>query len=269
MNPIDIFAKYNVVQQYLNEHEHSDIHDFVNILEPAHYALRLQGKTLHDIQAADTLQMLYPLAAALDVIDCSHKKKHALKQEIIDKYNSVFCSISSTVTNEATDAQNIQSALVLGPPCDYDNQLPDLSLCTEKRPIEFQYNKDGYRCPTESTILQFFMYTCEYLYCHVYRHLKYYKHKYYQYKETGTTSPWTLIVSLDDPVLDLYGIIGNSVDSSSDHGRMLSFLDENDKMKLRVQKCMVKYMEKVVRTFSKLAPYEEKKEDDENDSKTV
>ena len=65
----------------------------MNILEPAHYALRLQGKTLHDIQAADTLQMLYPLAAALDVIDCSHKKKHALKQEIIDKYNSVFCSI--------------------------------------------------------------------------------------------------------------------------------------------------------------------------------
>ena len=112
------------------------------------------------------------------------------------------------------------------------------------------------------------MHTCEYLYCHVYRHLKYYKHKYYQYKETGTTSPWTLIVSLDDPVLDLYGIIGNSVDSSSDHGRMLSFLDENDKMKLRVQKCMVKYMEKVVRTFSKLAPYEEKKKDD-NDSKTV
>ena len=270
MNPKEIFAKYNITNEYIQSIENgtTSVEQFIDSITPAWYALRLQGKTLQDIQSTDTVRALFPFASALLVPEYMHKKKHILKQEIIEKFNSIFHS-TETVTNEATDAQNIQSALVIGPPCDYDNQLPDLSLCTEKRPIEFQYNKDGYRVPTESTILQFFMYTCEYLYCHVYRHLKYYKHRYYQYKETGTTSPWTLIVSLDDPVLDLYGIIGNSVDSSSDHGRMLSFLDDNDKIKLRVQKCMVKYMEKKVRTFSELAPYEEKKEDDDNDSKNV
>ena len=91
MDARTLLSKYDKTVQFLNKYS-IDIDDFVSILEPARYALCLEGKTMNDIQAIDTLQHLYPLAIALDVQDSSHKKKPALKQEVIEKYNSVhFC----------------------------------------------------------------------------------------------------------------------------------------------------------------------------------
>ena len=104
MDARTLLSKYDKTVQFLNKYS-IDIDDFVSILEPARYALRLEGKTMNDITAADTLQHLYALAIALDVRDSSHKKKHTLKQEIIEKYNSVFTPVVHDEGHEETKGE--------------------------------------------------------------------------------------------------------------------------------------------------------------------
>ena len=90
MDPSVIFSKYSALTAFFNKYKNVDINDFVAVIEAAHYALRLEGKTLEDINAAQTVRDMYPFAAALDISDSKHIKKHLLKQQLVDKYNTFF-----------------------------------------------------------------------------------------------------------------------------------------------------------------------------------
>ena len=81
MDPSAIFSKYSALTAFFNKYKNVDINDFVAVIEAAHYALRLEGQTLDDINAAQTIHDLYPFAAALDVDS---------RQEIVNKYNNIF-----------------------------------------------------------------------------------------------------------------------------------------------------------------------------------
>ena len=90
MDPSVIFSKYSAMTVFFDKYKNYDINDFVNILEVARYALRLKGKTIEDINAAQTVRDMYPFAAALDISDSKHIKKHLLKQQLGNKYNTIF-----------------------------------------------------------------------------------------------------------------------------------------------------------------------------------
>ena len=93
MDLTTVFSKYAVTNEFISLIQPAHIQKFVNAITPAWYALRLEGKTLYDIEATDTVRALFPFASALLVPEYMHKKKHILKKEIIDKYNSVFASV--------------------------------------------------------------------------------------------------------------------------------------------------------------------------------
>ena len=184
------------------------------------------------------------------------KKKHVLKPETINAFNAIFQYTPTTVAPvviEAQDTKNIQAHLQLGPPSDYDTTIPqDISIYIDMRPIDIVLKNDQ-KVPTESSVMHFLKCVSSHLYCEVYRNLKYYKHKYYQFKDMGDNDKsWKLVVSLEDAIIGLYDIINKNVSPCSSHDFMFTFLDANDKMKIHIQKQLIRHMEKTVQTFSDL-----------------
>ena len=82
MDPSAIFLKYSALTAFFDKYKNIDINDFVAVIEPAHYALRLEGKTLEDIDAAQTIHDSYPFAVELDILEN--------RQQIVNKYNNIF-----------------------------------------------------------------------------------------------------------------------------------------------------------------------------------
>ena len=124
------------------------------------------------------------------------------------------------------------------------------------RPIDI-VQKNDQKVPTESSVMHFLKCVSSHLYCEVYRNLKYYKHKYYQFKDMGDNDKsWKLVVSIEDAIIELYDIINKNVSPCTSHDFMFEFifLDANDnyQMKIHIQKQLIRHMEKTVQTFSDL-----------------
>ena len=108
MDLTTVFSKYAITNEFISLIQPAHIQKFVNAITPAWYALRLEGKTLYDIEATDTVRALFPFASALLVPEYMHKKKHILKKEIIDKYNSVFASVIEAAISSDGTVENKQ-----------------------------------------------------------------------------------------------------------------------------------------------------------------
>ena len=248
--------KYTKLQDFLKDYPDVSPERLLSIADSLYYASKLLGKTVQDIEEANTEIKLHPISRILHVPNYKHKNKNLVKTETINAFNAIFQYTPTTippVVIEAQDTKNIQAPLQLGPPSDYDTTTPqDISFYIDMRPIDIVLKNDQ-KVPTESSIMHFLKRVSSHLYCEVYRNLKYYKHKYYQYKDMGDNDrSWKLVVSLEDAIIELYDIINKNVHPCSSHDFMFTFLDENDKVKIQIQKQLLRHMEKTVQTFSDL-----------------
>jgi hypothetical protein len=184
---------YTHVRNFLEKYPNVDINDLDHLSDTLHYGKLLQGKTLHDIQDINTEKKLYSFASALQVPLYAQKKKHVLKSELIERYNSVFEPVSvPTITIEPQPLPTlskldhlIQCCLSISKPEEFNvmEQL-DLDLYTSSYPIDTIILKDK-TVPSKYSILEFLKFMMHELFCNNYCNLKVYKGRYYEYFEKG------------------------------------------------------------------------------------
>ena len=124
----------------------------------------------------------------------------------MEKYNSIFHSSLDCSVPMLTDTDElcIQRDLVLGPPRIIDaNDEHDLRDYICDWDISFEEDKHGKYIPTESSVWDFFRPTITVVYKKIYRCLKLYKGRYYQYFH----EKWNSIDSLEEPSKDLFCVV--------------------------------------------------------------
>jgi hypothetical protein len=115
--------KYTKLHDFLQDHPDVSPDRLLSIADSLYYASKLHGKTVRDIEEADTEIKLHEISRILHVPYYKHKKKHVLKPETINAFNAIFQYTPTTVPPvviEEQDTKNIQAHLHLGPPSDYD-----------------------------------------------------------------------------------------------------------------------------------------------------
>ena len=114
--------------------------------------------------------------------------------------------------------------------------------------IEFEEDNNGdLVIPTESSIIDFLRPTICLVYKKMYRSLKFYKGRYYQYINTK----WEKIDSLDDVMYELFMVLcKNSSTLNKDLQQMYLFINKNNKMKTRIRNVLLKSMDQTIKANS-------------------
>ena len=140
---------------------HPDVHlDELLVLEDAiRYYKRLGGKSLESILATDTERKLYTVASELEISKYKSRPRDVLMGLMVEKYDDVFHTVTSTVQHTCTKDDNaaIQAPLVLGPPVEIcvtdDCDMLEYVRCND---IKFVEDSQGHNTvPVHSTVLDF------------------------------------------------------------------------------------------------------------------
>ena len=240
---------------------HPDVHlDELLVLEDAiRYYKRLGGKSLESILATDTERKLYTVASELEISKYKSRPRDVLMGLVVEKYEEVFRTVPTPIQqhpNTCTKDDNaaIQAPLVLGPPVEIcvtdDCDVLEHVRCND---IEFVEDSQGHdTVPVHSTVLDFLRPTVRSLYKNVYRSLKWYKGRYYQYT---SLKGWCLIESLEEATKDLLSIVCNNTrNRGTDYNKLYLYLERNDRFRMMLRRVLLKNMETTVKTHSMHVP---------------
>ena len=154
---------------------------------------------------------------------------------------------SDVITSE--DELIIQAPLELGAPYEMSNNDEiNITECMKYCDMEFEEDNNGdLVIPTESSIIDFLRPTIRLVYKKMYRSLKFYKGRYYQYINTK----WEKIDSLDDVMYELFMVLcKNSSTLNNDLQQMYFFINKNDKLKKRIRNVLLKSMDQTMKANS-------------------
>ena len=243
---------FDIFDEFFSLHPDVHVNEILQLSEASRYYQRLQGKTLNDICAIESYKKLCLVASELEIFRYKDYPVNTLRAMIIDKFQSVFSVKHSEasvprITNE--DEIIIQAPLLLGEPFEISvHDEIDLSECMQWFDIEFEEDKNGdFTIPTQSTIVDFMRPTICFDYKKMYRSLKWYKGRYYQY----IGNKWDLIESLEDVTRDLFLIICNNTRTMNNEiAKMYNYIESHDKIKTRIRRILLKNTEMTVKTHS-------------------
>ena len=237
---------FDIFDEFFSLHPDVHVNEILQLSEASRYYQRLQGKTLNDICAIESYKKLCLVASELEIFRYKDYPVNTLRAMIIDKFQSVFAvkhseasAHVSRITNE--DEIIIQAPLLLGEPFEISVQDEiDLSECMQWFDIEFEEDKNGdFTIPTQSTIVDFMRPTIRFVFKKMYRSLKWYKGRYYQY----IGKKWDLIESLEDVTRDLFVIICNNTRTMNNEiSKLYYFIERHDRIKTRVCRILLKNM---------------------------
>ena len=82
--------KYTKLQDFLKDYPDVSPERLLSIADSLYYASKLHGKTVQDIEEANTEIKLHQISRILHVPNYKNKKKHVLKPETINAFNAIF-----------------------------------------------------------------------------------------------------------------------------------------------------------------------------------
>ena len=144
----------------------------------------------------------------------------------------------------------IQAPLESGVPYEIlENDEIDITDCLKNSDIEFIEDKNGDMIPIGSTMTDFLRPTLIEVYHKMYRSLKWYKGRYYQYKGTK----WQPIDSLVEVTKILLKVIEtNTTTLNEDFAKMYKFINDHNKVYVHIRNKLEKSLEKTVKLNSKV-----------------
>ena len=251
MDNVNAFDSFN---EFFSNHPDVQLDEILHLSESLRYYRRLNGKTLNDICSITSYKKLCQVAAELEINRYKDYTVDVLKSMMIEKFTLSFArsnkdtnTASEVITSE--DELIIQAPLELGAPFEIskDDEI-DITECMKYCDIEFEEDNNGdLVIPTESSIIDFLRPTIRLVYKKMYRSLKFYKGRYYQYINTK----WEKIDSLDDVMYELFMVLcKNSSTLNKDLQQMYLFINKNNKLKTRIRNVLLKSMDQTIKANS-------------------
>ena len=253
---MDTIHLFGVLDTFFTSHPDVQLDELLALNDAIRYYKRLGGKSLKDIDRIKTDRKLCVVASELEIVRYKQHSHQVLMQLVTEKFNRVFNnsntqSIQNTMYRvDVSDDELIQAPLLLGPPVEIcvtdDCEVSEYVQCND---IEFVEDCNGYdTVPVQSTVLDFLRPTLRSVYKNVYRNLKWYKGRYYQYTRR---SGWFLIESLEEVTKDLFSVVCNNTrNMSPDLNKLYLYVERNDKFRMMLRRVLLKNLEATVKTHS-------------------
>ena len=249
---------------FFNKHPDVSFDELAQIHEATRLHIQLEGKSLHDVSNLK-YKDVYTTAKQMEIPYNHSIPVPHLRRMIIEKYKKVFFTEEEKERDIASN-EYIQAPLVLGSPLDIcTNDEYDFTECLPDCDIEF--HEDNNAIPKESSIEDFLFPMMREIYKTTYKCLKYYKGRYYRYKNENER--WVLIESLEEVTKELFIVVrDNTRTMNNDFEKIYRFIDSNDKYKQKLRKKLLKMMETTVKTHSTILDMSNKKRKNNNNEET-
>ena len=251
---MDKINQFKIFQIFLSKYVDVTLEDLFKMERALYYYKRLNGKTLDDITSlmSKDYRQVTKIAGELEVFRYSNNPLPKQRVMIVEKFNSIFsaCDLSEKHEYSNIDEKMIQAPLESGVPYEIlENDEIDITDCLKNSDIEFIEDKNGDMIPIGSTMTDFLRPTLIEVYHKMYRSLKWYKGRYYQYKGTK----WQPIDSLEEVTKHLFDIVRkNTKTLNEDFAKMYNFINDHNKVYVHIRNKLEKSLEKTVKLNSKV-----------------